>query len=99
MLSSTSTRKRSMSITPEGWSSDSENDAGFANEVNKKRPSLSLKKRFKLASSDELTEIKKCNPPKNTQVNTKWAMDNFEQWMQWHNSQDGSEACPDCAIA
>ena len=88
-----------MSIAPEGWSSDSENDAGFANEVNKKRPSLSLKKRFKLASSDELTEIKKYNPPKNTQVNTKWAMNNFEQWMQWHNCQDGSEACPDFVLS
>ena len=31
--------------------------------------------------------------------NLKWAMNNFEQWMQWHNCQDGSEACPDFVLS
>ena len=97
-------RKRSCSIAPEGWSSeeeeeDKENNAG----KQKKRLRLSLRKkladkkseRFKATSPKSLSMLSRHNPPANTKASTNWAVHNFHEWFEWHNSNTESETCPD----
>ena len=71
--------------------SDKEN-----NPPNKKRKlSLSLKNRFKSSTEEERAELEKPRVPKNTEVNTKWAMKNFTDWVFDYNTRHPpEEQCP-----
>lgn len=87
-LMAETSRKRSCSIVPEGWSSeeeeeDKENNAG----KQKKRLRLSLRKkladkkseRFKATSPKSLSMLSRHNPPANTKASTNWAVHNFHE--------------------
>ena len=101
------------SIAPAGWS-DSESEENKENKVPKKRLSLSRKRkssttssessssasgrRFQATSPTSLAKLAKYDPPKNTKLATNWAMRNFEEWREWHNSNQ-DELCPEEVIS
>ena len=65
----------------------------------KKRLSLYLQKkkredRFSTVTSDALKEMSSYKMPKNSELNSKWAMKNFSDWMDCYNTKNPDEPCP-----
>ena len=90
-------------IAPENRSFSSR-DEGKENEPpSAKCLCLSIKKtcrpRFKTVSPRSLKKLATPNPPKNTQVNTNWAIRNLAMWFEWHNKQEGAEMCPEEVVS
>ena len=66
-----------------------------------KKPKLSLslkKNRFKKASRSELQQMMKAKIPKNTDINTRWAMKNFTDWLRDYNLRNPESVCPEEVI-
>ena len=63
--------------------------------VKKCRLSLSLKSRFKNDTCVELEDLSKVKMPKNTSLNTRWAMKNFTNWFSGYNTRNPDNPCPD----
>lgn len=70
-------------------------------EHQRKRPSLSLKGRFKKTSDKQLKEMKVPHIPKNTSASTRWAFKNLGDWFVAHNSEATSndDRCPDDVLS
>ena len=58
------------------------------------------KKRFQTLSSKELEKLSTPFIPKNTETSTKWAIENFHQWLSHRNSSAVSEddKCPESLL-
>ncbi len=57
--------------------------------------SLKKKDRFKKASDGELQELTKSKVPKNTFVNTRWAITNLTDWFTDYNLRNPENLCPE----
>ena len=65
----------------------------------KKRLSLSLKNnkkedRFASITRDELEQMSKYKMPKNSELNSKWAMKNLADWVESYNTRNPDKPCP-----
>ena len=84
--------------------------AEVSSPVAKRRKRLSLKRKSKAGSTeieDEIDEERFVSPskslatyqvgfvPKNTSVNTKWAVKNFTDWKDSYNARHPDELCPE----
>lgn len=58
-------------------------------------PLPSANKRFKFASTEELTKLGEGLVPQNTSSSTKWALKNFNQWKELRNSQFVDDQVPE----
>ena len=58
------------------------------------------KVRFQMLSSEELGSLCKPNVPRNTQMSTKWALDNFHAWLSHRNSnaESDTDKCPETLL-
>ena len=61
----------------------------------KRNVSLSLSKRFKRATEEELKTLSFHKMPKNTEASTKWSIKNFTDWFHGYNSRNPDNKCPD----
>ena len=57
-----------------------------------------MKNRFKKASRSELQQMMKAKIPKNTDINTCWAMKNFTDWLSDYNLRNPKSVCPEEVI-
>ena len=46
--------------------------------------------RFEAVNQEMLERLSKLHAPKNTQLNTQWAMNTFSAWWKWHNNLESS---------
>ena len=76
---------------------DEESSADKENSPPKKKRkvSLSLCKRFKRATEEELETLSFNKMPKNTEASTKWSIKNFTDWFHGYNSRNPDNKCPD----
>ena len=67
-----------------------------ASALKKRRPLLSLKKHSRFADvSEETVESFVCaSVPKNSALNSKWAMRNMNKWLADHNKRHSESPCP-----
>ena len=70
-----------------------ENDGNVGNVVEKES-------RFEVVEQVTLEGLAKPFAPKNTQLNTQWAMTNFSSWFKWRyeSSEEGSERPPETIL-
>ncbi len=75
------------------------------NSTDKKRIRLSIDEenippeRFQSVDQDTLDDLSKPFAPKNTKLNTQWAMNNLKAWFTWHNTQEkDTESCPEIIL-
>ena len=55
--------------------------------------------RFAVVNPEMLEILTKPYAPRNTQLNTRWAMNNLCDWWKWHNSLDTAvEKCPEVVL-
>ena len=55
--------------------------------------------RFKAVNPETLANLAKPYAPKNTRLNTQWAMNNLRDWWKWHNSLSATEKCPEVVLS
>ena len=51
--------------------------------------------RFKYVGDQEAKQLAVGFTPKNTEVNTKWAVTNFQEWCEWRNSKYPDDPVPE----
>lgn len=59
------------------------------------KPKKTKVERFSTLTSEALQKLSKPHIPKKTEASTKWAVDNFNSWLQHKNSTSAGEKCPE----